>query len=168
MNNMSFSGMFHSGIGPIQLNNLLSSLNLPHISESLLRRRCDEIGPVLENLADAALEEEGAFVQNRCVFLFMFLYNSIVSRYCLTNIWLKGFMSDTYFYWEWGWGDWYLKILPWVLNAIYHMLTCTSGEYYLVDNFFIYFFIFANVFGNRKHNLLNKNHTKPQTMVDPI
>lgn len=60
---MSFPGMYHSGIGPTQLNNLLSSLNLPHISESLIRRRCDEIGPVLENLADEsaakALEEEG-------------------------------------------------------------------------------------------------------------
>ena len=144
MNNMSFSGMFHSRIGPTQLNNLLSSLNLPHISKSLIRRRCDEIGPVLENLADAsaakALEEEGAFVKNRFVFLFMFLYNSFVSRYCLTNIWLKGFMSDTYFYWEWCWGYWYLKILPWVLNAIYHMFACTSGGYHLVDNFFIYFF----------------------------
>ena len=90
MNYMSFPGMYHSGIGPTQLNNLFSSLNLPHISESLIRRRCDEIGPVLENLADAsaakALEEKGAFVQNRCVFLFMFLYNGIVSRYCLTNI----------------------------------------------------------------------------------
>ena len=92
MNNMSFPGMFHSGIGPTQLNNLLSSLYLPHISESLIRRRCDEIGPVLENLADAsaakALEEEGAFVQNRCVFLFMFLYNGIVSKCYLSHVYL--------------------------------------------------------------------------------
>ena len=58
-----FTGMYHSGIGPVQLNNLFTSMNLPNISESLIRRRCDEVGPVLEDLAEEstskALCEEG-------------------------------------------------------------------------------------------------------------
>lgn len=57
------TGMYHSGIGPVQLNNLFTSMNLPNISESLIRRRCDEVGPVLEDLAEEstskALCEEG-------------------------------------------------------------------------------------------------------------
>ncbi|VDI12187.1 Hypothetical predicted protein [Mytilus galloprovincialis] len=57
------TGMYHSGIGPIQLNNLFTSLNLPNVSESLIRRRCEEVGPILENIAqqsvDNALFEEG-------------------------------------------------------------------------------------------------------------
>ncbi|CAG2200129.1 unnamed protein product [Mytilus edulis] len=56
------TGMYHSGIGPIQLNNLFTSLNLPNVSESLIRRRCEEVGPILENIAqqsvDNALFEE--------------------------------------------------------------------------------------------------------------
>ena len=70
--------MYHSGIGPTQLNNLLSSLKLPHISKSLIRRRCDEVGPVLENLADEtaakALEEEG-----RLSIVYFCLYSNIMA-----------------------------------------------------------------------------------------
>ncbi|CAC5374563.1 unnamed protein product [Mytilus coruscus] len=54
---------YHSGIGPIQLNNLFTSLNLPNVSESLIRRRCEEVGPILEHIAkqsvDNTLFEEG-------------------------------------------------------------------------------------------------------------
>uniref|UniRef100_K1QTA0 Mutator-like transposase domain-containing protein n=1 Tax=Magallana gigas TaxID=29159 RepID=K1QTA0_MAGGI len=57
------TGMYHSGIGPVQLNNFFTSMNLPNISESLIRRRCDEVGPVLEDLGEKstskALCEEG-------------------------------------------------------------------------------------------------------------
>ncbi|XP_076088177.1 uncharacterized protein LOC143058580 [Mytilus galloprovincialis] len=61
------TGMYHSGIGPIQLNNLFTSLNLPNVSESLIRRRCEEVGPILENIAqqsvDNALFEEGSLTK---------------------------------------------------------------------------------------------------------
>ncbi|VDI51484.1 Hypothetical predicted protein [Mytilus galloprovincialis] len=49
VNTKHATGMYHSGIGPIHLNNLFTSLNLPNVSESLIRRRCEEVGPILEH-----------------------------------------------------------------------------------------------------------------------
>ena len=97
MSNMSFPGMYHSGICPAQLNSLLSSLNLPHLRQILIRRQCDET--CLRGLEGYG--RGGVFVQHRCVFLFVFQYYGIVSKYCLTKMWFKVFISYTYFYWGW-------------------------------------------------------------------
>lgn len=49
--------MYHTGIGPTQVNNFLSTLNLPSINVKTLRRRCEEIGEELENLAENSVKD---------------------------------------------------------------------------------------------------------------
>nr|XP_034302838.1 uncharacterized protein LOC105322827 isoform X7 [Crassostrea gigas] len=51
------SAMYHTGIGPTQVNNFLSTLNLPSINVKTLRRRCEEIGEELENLAENSVKD---------------------------------------------------------------------------------------------------------------
>ena len=54
--------MLHAGIGETHINNLLTTMNLPHISHTSLKKRENEIGSVLEMFAkgsaDSALETE--------------------------------------------------------------------------------------------------------------
>lgn len=62
MVSVSNSGMYHIGVGPTQVNNFLSTLNLPTVNVKTLRRRCEEVGEELLNLAQqsvqSALQEE--------------------------------------------------------------------------------------------------------------
>ena len=67
--------MLHAGIGPTDLNNLLTTMNLPEISHRSLKQWEDEIGSVLEtyaqNSANSALHEEKNLTEmnnevNRC------------------------------------------------------------------------------------------------------
>lgn len=44
--------MMHSGIGPSQVNSLLSSLNIPTISTRTLQNRQNESGKVVEKIAE--------------------------------------------------------------------------------------------------------------------
>ena len=44
-------GMLHAGIGPSHVNSLLTSVNLPAVSENTLKAREREIGPVFEKVA---------------------------------------------------------------------------------------------------------------------
>lgn len=52
----------HSGIGPSQVNALLSSLNIPTISTQTLQNRQNEMGTVMEKVAEdtkrSSLHEE--------------------------------------------------------------------------------------------------------------
>ena len=54
--------MYHIGIGPTQLNNFLSVINLPVPASKMIQRRCDEVGSTLEKLAsestNKALQKE--------------------------------------------------------------------------------------------------------------
>ena len=54
--------MYHIGIGPTQLNNFLSVINLPIPASKTIQRRCDEVGSTLEKLAtestNKALQKE--------------------------------------------------------------------------------------------------------------
>ena len=43
--------MLHAGIGPTHVNSLLTSINLPAVSENTLKAREREIGPVIERVA---------------------------------------------------------------------------------------------------------------------
>lgn len=49
--------MLHIGIGATQLNNLLSVLNLPLISQSSLKEREREIGPAIEEVGRQAISQ---------------------------------------------------------------------------------------------------------------
>lgn len=44
--------MMHSGIGPSQVNSLLSSLNIPTISTRTLQNRQNESGKVVEKITE--------------------------------------------------------------------------------------------------------------------
>ena len=54
--------MLHAGIGPNHVNALLTSMNVPAVSENTLKAREREIGPVIESIAKSsclkALETE--------------------------------------------------------------------------------------------------------------
>lgn len=56
------TGMMHSGIGPSQVNALLSSLNIPTVSTRTLQNRQNELGTVMEKVAEdtkrSSLHEE--------------------------------------------------------------------------------------------------------------
>nr|XP_022311326.1 uncharacterized protein LOC111116620 [Crassostrea virginica] len=56
------TAMYHIGIGPTQLNNFLSVINLPIPASKTIQRRCDEVGSRLEKLAtestNKALQKE--------------------------------------------------------------------------------------------------------------
>ncbi|XP_062593066.1 uncharacterized protein LOC134254553, partial [Saccostrea cucullata] len=56
------TAMYHIGIGPTQLKNFLSVLNLPMPASKTIQRRCEEVGSTLERLAcestDKALQRE--------------------------------------------------------------------------------------------------------------
>lgn len=60
--NLFFSGMMHSGKGPSQMNALLSSLNIPTVSTRTLQNRQNELGTVMEKVAEdtkrSSLHEE--------------------------------------------------------------------------------------------------------------
>ena len=43
--------MYHIGIGPTQLSNFLTAINLPCVSTKTIQRRCEEVGSRLEELA---------------------------------------------------------------------------------------------------------------------
>ena len=62
INTKTASGMLHAGIGETHINNLLTTMNLPHISHTSLKKRENEISSVLEKFAkgsaDSALETE--------------------------------------------------------------------------------------------------------------
>jgi len=55
-------GMIHTGIGETQLNNLLTTMNLPSITKTTLKAREREIGKAIEKVTQKsvkqALEEE--------------------------------------------------------------------------------------------------------------
>ena len=55
-------GMLHAGIGPTHVNVILTSMNVPAVSENTLKAREREVGPVIENVAKSscleALERE--------------------------------------------------------------------------------------------------------------
>ena len=55
-------GMLHAGIGPTHVNAILTSMNVPAVSENTLKAREREVGPVIENFAKSscleALERE--------------------------------------------------------------------------------------------------------------
>ena len=44
-------GMLHAGIGPTHVNAILTSMNVPAVSENTLKAREREVGPVIENVA---------------------------------------------------------------------------------------------------------------------
>lgn len=46
--------MLHAGIGPTHVNALLTSMNVPAVSENTLKAREREIGPVIENIAKSS------------------------------------------------------------------------------------------------------------------
>ena len=54
--------MYHIGIGPTQLSNFLSVINLPIPASKTIQRRCDKVGSTLEKLAtestNKALQKE--------------------------------------------------------------------------------------------------------------
>ena len=54
--------MLHAGIGPTHVNVILTSMNVPAVSENTLKAREREVGPVIENVAKSscleALERE--------------------------------------------------------------------------------------------------------------
>ena len=49
--------MDHAGIGPTHVNNFLSSLNVPPVSDRMLRNREKEIGQVVEQLAKESCQK---------------------------------------------------------------------------------------------------------------
>ena len=55
-------GMLHAGIGPTHVNAILTSMNVPAVSENTLKAREREVWPVIENVAKnsclEALERE--------------------------------------------------------------------------------------------------------------
>ena len=59
---LCLSASEHIGIGPTQLNNFLTALNLPYVSKTLLKKGYEETGPALNRVAqrsiDRALQEE--------------------------------------------------------------------------------------------------------------
>ena len=67
INRKAASDMLHAGIGETHINNLLTTMNLPHISHKSLKKRENEIGSVLElfakGSADSALETEKELTQ---------------------------------------------------------------------------------------------------------
>ncbi|KAK3106888.1 hypothetical protein FSP39_002109 [Pinctada imbricata] len=71
------TAMYHAGIGPVQLNNLLSAVNLPSICEKTIYRRCEEVGQCLENAAEEssfkALQKEMA-LSVKGLYLFKLYY----------------------------------------------------------------------------------------------
>ena len=51
INTKATSGMLFTGIGEMHLNNLVTTTNLPQLSQTCLKKREDEIGSVLETFA---------------------------------------------------------------------------------------------------------------------
>lgn len=49
--------MLHAGIGPMHVNALLSSINLPAIGQNTLKVREREIGPAIEKVAMKSCEQ---------------------------------------------------------------------------------------------------------------
>ena len=56
--------MIHAGIGVTHVNAFLTTLNIPPVSANMMRRRSDEAGPAIENIAqsscDSAINAERA------------------------------------------------------------------------------------------------------------
>jgi hypothetical protein len=48
--------MYHIGVGATQVNNFLSTLNFPTVNAKTLRRRCEEVGEELLNLAHQSVQ----------------------------------------------------------------------------------------------------------------
>lgn len=63
--------MMHSGIGPSQVNALLSSLNIPTVSTRTLQNRQNELGTVMEKVAEdtkrSSLHEEIQATLELCI-----------------------------------------------------------------------------------------------------
>ncbi|XP_072035542.1 uncharacterized protein, partial [Amphiura filiformis] len=57
VNTKAALGMLHAGMGPTQVNNFLTTMNLPHVYENLLKRREREVGPHVEIAAKRACQE---------------------------------------------------------------------------------------------------------------
>ena len=55
--NLVHLGMLHAGIGPSHVNALLTSINIPPVSQSTFKAREREVGPAIEELAKASCEE---------------------------------------------------------------------------------------------------------------
>ena len=62
VNTKAAVGMLDAGIGPSQVNTLLSGMNIPPVCAKTLKGREREVGPVIESMAKRsckrALEEE--------------------------------------------------------------------------------------------------------------
>ena len=60
--------MLHAGIGPSHVNALLTSINIPPVSQSTFKAREREVGPAIEEVAKAlckeAMEVEKEFWRN--------------------------------------------------------------------------------------------------------
>ena len=52
----SFSASKHSGIGPGQVNNFLTTINLPYVSSTLLQKGYDEVSPAIQHVAEKSVE----------------------------------------------------------------------------------------------------------------
>lgn len=55
--NLVHLGMLHAGIGPSHVNALLTSINIPPVSQSTFKAREREVGPAIEEVAKASCEE---------------------------------------------------------------------------------------------------------------
>ena len=55
--NVGYLGMLHAGIGPSHVNALLTSVNIPSVSQSTFKSRELEVGPVNAEVAKASCEK---------------------------------------------------------------------------------------------------------------
>ena len=53
----SFSASKHSGIGPGQVNNFLTTINLPYVSSTLLQKGYGEVSPAIQHVAKKSVEK---------------------------------------------------------------------------------------------------------------
>lgn len=49
--------MIHTGIGPAQINGLLTTLNIPAISSRTIQKRQMETGPAIQQVADDTIQK---------------------------------------------------------------------------------------------------------------
>ena len=50
-------GMIHAGSGVTQINALLSSLDVLHLTATVMKDRSDEVGPVIETVAQRSCQQ---------------------------------------------------------------------------------------------------------------
>ena len=119
-------GMLHAGIGPTHVNAILTSMNVPAVSESTLRSREWEVGPVIENVGKISCLE--ALEREKSCWVSENIYQEPSSRN-VSNI----AIGSSY---DMGWQKWGKDITTLQINVLY----IGTESPYVVNTAIGYFF----------------------------